>query len=182
MDYTRKILSLYASIEKRTNELDAMNKRDCICSHGLPLTIEGIFERVYKRNREKELLFEIKNKIDLVLSRLDEDDKNVLKYRYFNITPINGFGFSERTYYRKLKNSENKFLEYLGFVGLDEKSLKENFGDVKYVKYCFFSDKGERTQKEYLKRKVKKGDNFCFNKVIAAKAKRNEIIFDKQAS
>lgn len=182
MNYTRKILSLYAALTRRLVDLDRLNKRDCVYSYGVPLSVEGIFEKIMRRNEEKELLLSIKEKVELIFARLSDDDKNVLNYRYFNVLPKNGFGFTERTYYRKLQKAEKTFSEYLNFIGLGEKKMKEKFGRVKFIKNFFAIIKEDCSKKEYLKRKSKRKVGFSACKERDDFTPCGAELFDKQAS
>ena len=156
MNYTGKILSLYASVDRRVKDIDRLIKRNCVTSYESPLTIEKIFENVMKLRKEKEILFDVKRKIDLVFSRMSEEDKKILKYRYFNVLPRGGFKFAERTFYRRLPRVEEKFIEYLSYAGLSEKSVKEKYYGIRFVKTFLTAIREDDEKPEYLKRKNEK--------------------------
>ncbi len=80
-------------------------------------------------------LIELKEVIDETLSKLNEEDRVLLEYKYFNVVPnIENFDHTSRNYFRKQIKAINRFnlkLQSLGYT--------ENWFFNKYLKIAFIN-------------------------------------------
>ena len=89
---------------------------------------EKLMEKLEIRNR----LIDLKSKLDCLYSRLDDEEKALIKFKYCGVLPENKFDFSLRTYFRKQIKLLDKIKEYLTYLNVTEEVFKRDYSKLIY--------------------------------------------------
>ena len=132
MDYVNVILTSYPRLDKLILGYKECVSMRCRTSCYLVEPVEKTFFKIYEKKIILEKLAILKKKIDILLSRLNEEERALIYIKYFDIKPQVKFGFSLRTYFRKQKKLKEKIKKYLSYLGIDEKSFEEDYMSISF--------------------------------------------------
>ena len=80
-------------------------------------------------------LMELKQITLTALNKLKDEDKMLIKYKYFNILPkIENFDHTSRNYFRKQVKALDRFNKALLSLGYDEKWFLDNYLKIPFIK------------------------------------------------
>ncbi len=134
MDYVKIILTSYPKLDHVI-----MGYRDCIslrCRNSMFFweSPEEICAKVIEKKLILERLVDLKRKIDVLLSRLTDDEKDLIYAKYLGKPPRKKFNFSKRTYYRKQNKLLLKIKKYLSYLRIDEDTFERDFMYIPFFK------------------------------------------------
>lgn len=134
MDYVKIILTSYPKLDQVIT-----GYRECIslrCRNSMFFweSPEDICAKIIEKKLILERLVDLKRKLDVLLSRLNDDEKDLIYAKYLEIPPKKKFSFSKRTYYRKQLKLLQKIKKYLSYLRIDEESFQNDFMCIPFFK------------------------------------------------
>lgn len=83
-------------------------------------------------------LMELKEVTLKALSKLKEEDKMLIEYKYFQIVPnVENFDHTSRNYFRKQVRAIDRFHKILEKLGYDEKWFFDNYLKIPFIKGAY---------------------------------------------
>lgn len=134
--YQKTILYAYPNLHRFINGLDDLIEKRAVNSFYDLTSCESQVEKILSLMESKNLLIELKLKIDEILCTFTPDEIMCFEYKYFKRKTksyFEGFDTQGRSYFRKQIRLLNKFSKILLRKGLDEKWFS------KYLKISFIS-------------------------------------------
>lgn len=134
MDYVKIILTSYPSLDRLILALrESINLR-CRKSFYFAESTEKLCSKIIEKKNTLDKLINLKRMLDILFSRLSEEEKDLIYLKYFEIEPKNNFAFTMRTYFRKQHKLLKKIEKYLSYLGIDEQSFRANFMGMTFFK------------------------------------------------
>ena len=134
MDYAIILLSAYPNLDNVIKVEGENYLRRCLNSAYFMAPTEKVACSILSVYETKEKLIVLKNKLDLLFSRLDDEEKALIFLKYAGVQPKEKFKFSSRTYFRKQIKLLEKVKEYLGYLNLTEDVFIREYADIPYFK------------------------------------------------
>ena len=133
MNCTKIILSSYSNFDAAIRAAEKRIESKCSSSYSDRRPCEKIAEEILELSAKKRKIVELKRKVDIVFSKLDDVERDLLNCKYLDIKPKNKFSFSLRTYFRKQAALIKKLDEYFSFIGIRDEDFFEEFKDVPFI-------------------------------------------------
>ena len=157
MECTKIILASYKNFDAYIEELDKRIENICVYSHRSNLDCESIAESVFKISARKEKVLDLKQKVDKVFSLLSDEERDLIRLKYFDEHIDRTFDYSLRTYFRKQLRLFEKLDLYFSYIGISDESFFEKFkGDKFFVSAKIKADDVKRIAchfNDYAKKK-----------------------------
>lgn len=134
MNYAKVILTAYPYLDDAILNMEKQIDKRCKLSFYSSKPCQDYAEKIANLIESKQKLVDLKDKITLVLSRLDGLDLSLIKYKYFNNGLIGDFNCSLRQYFRMQKKAIESFSELLSFINITEDYFIKNYADIPYIK------------------------------------------------
>ena len=134
MEYAKILLSAYPNLEQVIRAEKDNYIRRCVNSAYFCEPTEIFAENVLNMLDERRRLIDLKSKLDLLFSRLTEEERQLIRFKYAGIAPKTKFGFSLRTYFRKQIKLLKKIETYLNYLNITEESFKKEYMNIRYFK------------------------------------------------
>lgn len=138
--YGKAILYIYPKLENIISQIDQVIMKKALASFSDVSPCEVQAEKILALIKKKDLLIDLKIKIDEILTKFTEDELKYFEYKYFKRKPksfFEGFDVQGRNYFRKQNKLFEKFMLKLKFYG-----VTELFDE--YAKINFFEEIVER--------------------------------------
>lgn len=134
MEHVKIILTSYPSLDSIILSLrESINLR-CKNSFYFEAPTEKVCNKIIEKKIALEKLIDLKRKLDILFSRLTDEEKDLIYLKYFEIAPENTFNFTKRTYFRKQNKLLQKLEKYLSYLGIDEESFKREYMGMTFFK------------------------------------------------
>lgn len=154
--YSKTILYAYKSLDAVMAQLDELVLKKAISSMCDFSPCEKIAEKILSLTAQKDVIAKIKSETERAVSKLTDDEKIILDYKYFKRLPKETyakFDFSSRAYFRKQIRVVSRFGSKISAVGIDD-----DFFEEKCLKIDFFRELYKRVlirEKNFAKLKAK---------------------------
>ncbi len=127
MDYVQILMTSYPKLDRVI-----MGYRDCItlrCRGSLFFweSPEEICTKIIEKKLILERLVSLKSKLDVLLERLNDEEKDLIYMKYLEIPPKKKFKFTKRTYFRKQNKLLGKVKKYLSYLRIDEDTFERDY-------------------------------------------------------
>jgi hypothetical protein len=132
MEYAKVLLSAYPNLARVIKTENDNYMRRCYNSAYFSEPTETFTTALIDMMEKRRKLIDLKEKLDLLFSRLTEEEKALIMFKYAGVMPKNKFEFSLRTYFRKQKKLLKKIETYLNYLNITEDVFKERYMDVRY--------------------------------------------------
>ena len=132
MEYAKILLSAYPNLNRVIKTENDNYMRRCYNSAYFCEPTEAFATALIDMMEKRKKLIDLKEKLDLLFSRLSEEEKALIMFKYAGVIPENKFEFSLRTYFRKQKKLLKKIETYLNYLNITEDVFKERYMDVRY--------------------------------------------------
>ena len=134
MEYVKILLSAYPNLDKVIRTEGENYLRRCFNSAFFLEPCDKFSEKLLSLYARREKIIVLKNKLDVLFSRLSDEEKAMLNFKFAGILPKTKFTFSTRTYFRRQIKLMKKIEEYLGFLNLTEETFKKDYADIWFFK------------------------------------------------
>ena len=134
MEYAKILLSAYPNLGRFIKAANDNYLRRCLNSAYFSEPTETFAAGVLNLLDERRKLVDLKEKLDLLFSRLSDEERQLIKFKYAGIMPKNKFDFSLRTYFRKQIKLLEKVKTYLNYLNITEEVFKREYLGVAYFK------------------------------------------------
>ncbi len=125
---------VFANSKIATKGLESKILKKALESFSSHSDVETIAGDIFKVVEARERTMKLNGLLEKVVSRLDEEERLIVDYKYFNNRAIDGFDCTSRNYFRKQNKMLKHLKELLGYIGLDEKSFYRDYGDLPCVR------------------------------------------------
>ena len=132
MECTKIILASYKKLDALIGEIDERVEKRCVYSYLDRTDCETIAVAILKMMKRKNDIVSLKKKVDLVFSLLSDEERDLLKLKYFDENVERKFDFCLRTYFRKQARLLKKLDEYFSFIGISDENFFSTFGQDKF--------------------------------------------------
>ena len=154
--YSKTVLYAYKSLSAVMAQLDDLVLKKAVASMVDFSPCEKIAEKILDITAQKDVIYLLKEKTALALSKLTDDERLILDYKYFKSMGKDAYAeldFTSRAYFRKQIRVAVKFGNKLSALGID---------DAFFEQYClkidFFRELYKRVlirEKNFAKIKAK---------------------------
>lgn len=132
-DYAKAILYVYPSMEALSEAAEEAARNKALLSYRSRFDAMHDLEEVAEEILLGERLRGLKGLLDKIFSRLSEEERFLLEYRYFRRKQAlarfgDGLACSERNYFRKQERLLRKIAARLALNGVTEEYFSEAFG------------------------------------------------------
>ncbi len=135
--YVKTLLYAYPNVRKIINRIDEVVKKKALSSMTDCSDCQEQCEKIVRLTVQKGVLFEINYYLEKILSRLFEEEKLYLEYKYFKTKTkdeLKGVDLSSRNYFRK----QQKLFEHISncfiWLNLADSWFEECLKKVPYLK------------------------------------------------
>ena len=132
MEYAKILLSAYPNLNRVIKTENDNYMRRCFNSAYFCEPAEVFTTSLIDMMESRRKLIDLKNKLDLLFSRLSDEEKALIMFKYAGIMPKNKFNFSLRTYFRKQKKLLAKIETYLKYLNITEDVFKKQYMHIRY--------------------------------------------------
>lgn len=146
--YAKSVLYAYSDIDDHKRFLDELAEKAALDSmyDTTPAFLQC--EEILKFAFQKEVLSELKSKIERVIAKFDGYERDCLDYKYFKIKPkeyYEDFDYTGRNYFRDQLRILQRFCERADKVGLTDEWFEENCLTAEYFReYLEYAEETER--------------------------------------
>lgn len=145
-------LYAYPQLERLGRDYEEHIKNKAMLSYGSRWATEKLTEYIATEIVRKQNVYRLKEELDKILSRLNEEERLLLEARYFGkmdrvrrlfaaqeagLTKTVVKPWCERTYYRKQAKVLKKIVGLFKAGGMDESNFDETYLDVEYLGLLF---------------------------------------------
>jgi len=148
MDYAKILLSAYPNLGAAVKAVKENYLRRCYNSAYFSESVARFSQKVLNLFAEGEILADLKDKLDLLVSRLTDEEKDLFFFKYCGIMPKNKFDFSLRTYFRKQIKLQRKIETFLGFLNITEEVFKNKYMSTEFFRIMAAEYKSEGRKKQ----------------------------------
>ena len=142
--YEKTILTCYTSLSSMIEQIENVIKKRAKNSFYDFQSTEIIANKILALCNVRFDLIDLKEKTENCLDKLNEEDRILIEYKYFQILPKDeNFDHTSRNYFRKQVRALNKFSKILSSQGLTEEWFFN-----KYMKISFISSLYNKVIKE----------------------------------
>lgn len=134
MTYAKAILFAYPYLDDAVSAIDKQIDKRCRLSFYSTKPCFDYAEKISQLISDKRHLLYLKEKIDKILSRLSEEERSLLGYKYFNNRPIDGFDYKSRKYFRQQIRILGKFKRLLDLSKITEDVFYKEYANVPYIR------------------------------------------------
>ncbi len=151
--YEEVLMQLYPRLLSVSEQLEKKITRLAIKSFSSFKNADDCAEKILKVVETKKKIDDLYYIINNVIKRLDDEEKAIFNYRYFNYRSIEGFCYGSRSYYRKQNKAFKRLRELFGYIGLTEDEFNKNYKDLPCVKVIIenLSPKKKKISSVYAK-------------------------------
>lgn len=132
MDYVKIILLSYPALDRLIYGLNESLNLRCKNSFYFWEPAEKMCNKILEKRAVINKLVDLKRKLDVLFSRLTDEEKDLIYLKYFEIAPKKRFSFSLRTYFRKQNGLLKKIQKYLSYMGIDGESFERDFMGMQF--------------------------------------------------
>ncbi len=139
-DYAKIVLYAYPLLKTVGKDYEEHVRNKAVLSYRGTRTAEKLAEELAGEILEMHRLEWLKAKVDEVLERLTELERQLLSMRFFgkklSLQTLGGEGraWTERTYFRKQKRLEGKVASLLSIVGVGEEVFAKEFASIELLR------------------------------------------------
>lgn len=165
INYTKALLLSYPHIEQLIEQIDDLVLKKALAAFSDFSPCSEIAEKILVLTEKKDVLLKIKVTNDEILSKLTEEEKDLLDYKYFKKKPKEyyaDFDYVSRSYFRKQSKIAKKIAYLYTVSGVDDGWFEKNCLPTK-----LFSN--------LLKRIVNHEKNMCKNTAKKSKSTNEKV-------
>lgn len=134
MCYAKVILLAYPYLDDAVALIDKQVEKRCKLSFYSTKPCYLYAEKITELISDKRYLILLKEKIGKLLSKLTDEERLLIGYKYFKNRPIEGFDYKSRQYFRKQNKVLEKFNKMLEAIKLNEETFLKHYGKIQYIK------------------------------------------------
>ena len=134
MGYANVLISAYPNLGSVIKTENDNYLRRCLNSAYFNEPVETFTEKLLSMIAEKQKLIDLKCKLDVLFSRLTDEEKALILFKYTGKVPENKFCFSLRTYFRKQKRLQKKIETFLSYLNITEDVFEREYKNIRYFK------------------------------------------------
>ncbi len=129
INYAKALLLSYPHIEQLIEQIDDLVLKKALAAFSDFSPCSEIAEKILVLTEKKDVLLKIKVTNDEILSKLTEEEKDLLDYKYFKIKPKEyyiDFDYTSRNYFRRQSKVVKRVSSLFTERGLDDEWFEEN--------------------------------------------------------
>lgn len=134
MEYAKILLSAYPYLDGVIKQEGENYLRRCYNSAYFFSPTDDFCSKLISLYQDREKLIVLKNKLDVLFSRLSDEERDLLRFKFAGRMPEKKFSFSTRTYFRKQIKLLKKVEEYLNYLNITEEVFKKEYSKMEYFK------------------------------------------------
>ena len=158
--YVKSILYTYSVIEDLCAQMDDLVLRRAISSMQNFSPAEEQCQKIIDLTEQKKTLIYLCKVLEEVLDTLNDDEKDLLDYKYFKKKPksyYKDFDYLSRAYFRRQQVLCDKVSTRFENRGLDDEFIKKNCLDIRFFREMIrrVAEREDLANKNPPKRKIK---------------------------
>ena len=164
--YAKTALYAYANLQAIAEQIDELVEKKALSSMKDFSSALSQCERIVEYTTQKDALFALKLRIEEVFDTLDDEEKDLIEYKYFKRKPkeyFDGFDYESRAYFRKQARVSEKVAELFEKHDTTDKWFEQN---------CLTMD----FFKELLKRTIQHEKSYSKKNLGAPKTMKNVTV------
>ena len=139
-DYIKTVLHAYVHVPKIIKRINQVVTKKALASMKDFTSCLTQCEKIINLTVQKAVLIEAKHYIDRAMSRLSQDEKDFLDYKYLRVNLVDyelKINSNTRAYYRVQQKIINTLSDNLGYLGKDDKWFEQYCLKVPFIKKMY---------------------------------------------